>query len=182
MRRQEKKLDNRVNEQIDAQLVRIVNIEAWVQDNIPEVMPLKSAIALAEDMETDLIEIALNQKESTSICKLMDVDKFIYQEKKKAKQAKASRPKSEQKEIKLSVDIAENDFNTKERHAREFLTKGNYVKVSLQLRGRRQGSQVIRDNATALILKFIDNLSDVGKTSAMPAWQGNRVFVQVNPK
>jgi translation initiation factor IF-3 len=187
LRKQEKRLNNKVNREIESKMVRIVNIKEWIDsddyddyDDIQDVMTTDRAIDLAENLETDLIEIATSK--DTSICKLMAVDKFIYQEKKKAKLAKASRPKAEQKEIKLSVDIAENDFNTKERHAREFLTKGNYVKVSLQLKGRRQGSQVIRDNATALVLKFVDNLSDVGKTSSMPTWQGNKVFVQINPK
>jgi translation initiation factor IF-3 len=145
------------------------------------VISLREALDLADENDTDLIEIAADRN-GVSICKLIDLDKYLYQEKKKAKALKASQKKSEQKEIKLGVDIAENDFSTKERHAREFLTKDDNVKVTLQLRGRRRDSQVIKDQAMALVLRFSESLSDVGKTSSMPVWQGPRLILQINPK
>lgn len=172
-----------VNEHVSQPAVRIVNRdEAGVEDCYPDVVSKNDALSIADSLETDLVEIGVNSKDRVSICKLIDYDKFLYQEKKKAKEVKASQKKADQKEIKLGVDIAENDFSTKERHAREFLTRGDRVKVSLQLRGRRKDSQVIKDNAMALVLKFVDKLSDVGKTNEMPIWQGPRLFVQVNPK
>lgn len=172
-----------VNEQVSQLAVRIVNRdEAVVEEYYPDVVSKNDALSIADSLETDLVEIGVNSKDNVSICKLIDYDKFLYQEKKKAKEVKASQKKADQKEIKLGVDIAENDFSTKERHAREFLTRGDRVKVTLQLRGRRRDSQVIKDNAMALVLKFVDKLSDVGKTNEMPVWQGPRLFVQVNPK
>jgi len=179
-----------INERISQNSVRIVNKEEFLEEIGPgngmlahaDVFDKREALKLADALETDLVEIGVNQKDNISICKLIDFDKFLYQEKKKAKAAQATQKKADQKEIKLSVDIADNDFSTKERHAREFLTKGDRVKVSLQLRGRRKDSQIIKDQAVALVLKFVDNLSDVGKATNMPVWQGPRVFVQVNPK
>lgn len=172
-----------INEHVSQLAVRIVNLdEAGVEEYYPDVVSKNDALNIADSLETDLVEIGVNSKDNVSICKLIDYDKFLYQEKKKAKEVKASQKKSDQKEIKLGVDIAENDFSTKERHAREFLTRGDRVKVTLQLRGRRRDSQVIKDNAMTLVLKFVDKLSDVGKANEMPVWQGPRLFVQVNPK
>lgn len=189
MSRKEEKIYN-INEHVSQPSVRIVNKDEFLAEQAPDgglvfdmdILSKKEALKLADSFDTDLIEIGVNEKEQTSICKLIAYDKFLYQEKKKAKAAKASQKKSDQKEIKLSVDIADNDFATKERHAREFLTKGDRVKVSLQLRGRRKDSQYVRDSAIALILKFVDDLSDVGKAGGMPVWQGPKAIIQINPK
>lgn len=170
---------NRVNEEITSAWVRIVNFDENLAHTVSS---REDALETAEMNELDLIEIAVDKDKDISICKMMELDKFLYQEKKKAKALKASQNKSEQKEIKLGVDIAENDFNVKVSHARKFLEKGDRVKVTLQLRGRRLGSQVIKDNAKILVLKFVDTLSDVGKTNSLPEWQGNRLFIQINPK
>lgn len=190
MARKEERQYN-INEAISQPTVRIVNKEDFLEEFFPDCGSLlmwmdlfskKEALKLANSFDVDLVEIGVNEKEKESICKLIPFDKFLYQEKKKAKAARAAQKKSDQKEIKLSVDIADNDFSTKERHAREFLTKGDRVKVSLQLRGRRKDSQHVRDTAIALILRFIDDLSDIGKATGMPVWQGPRAIVQVIPK
>lgn len=180
-----KKISVRVNDEITSREVRVVYINQEgleLEGEISgKILPLEEALEYADKWDTDLIEIATD-KNGVSICKLMDLDKYLYQEKKKAKAAKASQKKGDQKEIKLGVDIADNDFATKEHHAREFLLKGDNVKVTLQLRGRRKDSQVIKDQAMALVLRFSDSLSDVGKTSSMPVWQGPRLILQINPR
>lgn len=175
-------LENKVNSQITSNKIRIVNLSEWTDDSNDKVITNKDAKSLAREFETDLIEIAYNANEGSSICKLIDVDKFQYQLKKKQKEQKAAQKKVEMKEIKLGVDIAENDINTKHNQAVKFFAKGDIVKVSCQLKGRQKFMQTSKDNAQILLLKFAESLEDVAKVSQLPTWQGIRLIMILSPK
>lgn len=172
-------IKNRLNRQITSPMVRIIN-----KDDYPEIISDKittsSALNIAEKYEVDLIEIAVNEKENSSICKLMEKSKFLYQEKKKEKERKQNQKNAELKEIKLGVNIAQNDINTKLKNAHKFLEHGDNVKVTLQLRGRNAHMQVSKDKAMQTVLEFAESLGDVAKVANLPVWANNKLTMQLN--
>ena len=174
-------IPNRINSQIDSEKIRIIS-STFYEVETPVVMTRKEAFMLRDRLETDLIEIAFNAKENSSVCKLIDKNKFAYQEKRKEKERKQSQKGAELKEITLGVDIAENDFNTKLNQARKFLEKGDNVKVSIQLKGRHKYTEFGHTKSEEIVLSFADKLSDLGKIVSMPKWANNRIFIQVNRK
>lgn len=174
-------IENRINGQIDSEKIRLVSSTFYEVDEV-KVISRKEAFQLRDKLETDLIEIAYNEKEKSSVCKLIDRDKFAYQEKKREKERKQNQKTADLKEIKLGVDIAENDFNTKLNQAKKFLSKGDNVKISLQLKGRNKFTEFGHKKSEELVLSFANNLSDIGKIIAMPKWMNNKIFIQVNSK
>lgn len=175
-------LKNQMNSQIDSGFVRIVNASDYADWDIPAQITRELALKLKDELETDLIEISINSQTNTSICKLIDKDKFIYQEKKREKERKANQKTAELKEIKLGIDIAENDFNTKLKQAIKFLEHGDNVKVSLQIKGRYKFAEFGKTRSEEVILSFADKLSEYGKIVSMPKWTNNRIMIQINSK
>lgn len=139
------------------------------------VLPFKEALKIAADMEMDLIEI--NNSVYPPIMRIAPYDKFLYQEKKNAK-ARQQQIKP-LKEIQLSVNIASNDLNTKANKAKEFISDGNKVKVTLTMKGR----EVLRreDNKKS-IFEFIALLEDVAVPESMPKDEGNKTTVILKAK
>lgn len=139
------------------------------------VMPLKDAKNLAESMEMDLIEI--NAKITPPIMRIAHYDKYLYEQKKKAKAKKQQI--IQVKEIQLKPNIAENDLNTKSRKAIEFLSQGNKVKVTLTIKGREL---LRREENKKAIYKFITLIEDSGIPESMPKDEGNKTIVIIKPK
>ena len=140
-----------------------------------QIMPFGKALELAESMEMDLIEI--NSNVNPPIMRIAPYDKFIYQQKKKAK---ANKQQPQQlKEIQLRVNIAENDIKTKARKAMEFISDGDKVKVTLTMKGRELAR---RDENKKAIYEFITMLEDVAQAESMPKDDGNRTIVILKPK
>ena len=129
-RQQKDEFELRINEAITAPQVRLVG------DNIPEpgVYPLSKAIRLADDLELDLVEISA--KADPPVCRIMDYEKYIYQQKKKAKEMKSNSTKIVVKEIRFGPNTDEHDFQFKLKHAQEFLQEGSKVKATIFFRGR----------------------------------------------
>lgn len=173
-------IKNRINHQINSGKIRIVNKSDFDGVEIKDVITKDEALNLKNLLGVDLIEITVNEKENSSICKLMSKDKFLYQEKKKEKERKANQKNAELKEIKFGVDIAENDVKTKFNHAKKFLEHGDNVKLTLQLRGRQAHLQSSKDRSMKLILEFAESLSEVGKLVSLPVWNNNRLTSQIN--
>jgi len=98
------------------------------------VMPLAQALELAADQELDLIEIVATSV--PPVAKIMQYSKFRYDQTKREKENKKSQHQVKVKEIKLSPNIGEHDFDVKLRQAKSFLEEGNKVKVTIQFRGR----------------------------------------------
>ena len=178
------KFSNRVNQEIKNSKIRIVNAKDFTDININEIESLKTALNIAEAIGTDLIEITENPKEGTSICKLMDIDKFKYQLKKKEKETKARKRETESKlkEIKIGVDIAENDFNTKLNQGKKFISKNCKLKLSCQLQGREKFMTASKEHAEMLLLKYADTINDIAKVAQMPQWQNSKVVMLIVPK
>ena len=145
----------RINEQITAPQVRLVG------DNIPEpgICPLAKALRLADELELDLVEISA--KADPPVCKILDYEKYIYQQKKKAKEMKSNASKVVIKEIRFGPNTDEHDFQFKLKHAKEFLQEGSKVKATIFFRGRsimfaEQGEkQLLRFAADDLPLELV---------------------------
>ena len=118
----------RVNEQIRAKEVRIVN------EGGSTVMPTRQALDMARSQGVDLVEISPNAQ--PPVCRIIDYSKFLYQQKKHAKEMKAKQVKVEVKEIRFGPQTDEHDYNFKLKHAKEFLDAGNKVRAYVFFRGR----------------------------------------------
>ena len=157
-----------VGKQIKSKQVRLVG------DNIeePGIYSLDDALKKANEYGLDLCEV------SPGICKIMDYQKYLYQQKKAAKKNKAVN-KVETKEIRFSPGTDDNDFQTKVRQAQKFLEHKDKVKATIFFKGR---SLSYTDKGQLLLLKFIEALSDHGKASGLPSLDGRRMTVIINPK
>jgi translation initiation factor IF-3 len=126
-------------------------------------------------MELDLIEI--NPKSNPPVLKIADYSKYLYELKKQAKARKQN--KTELKEISLSVNISMHDLEIKANKAKEFISKGDKVKVTLMMKKREL---VRREENKKSILQFILLLSDVATPESMPKDEGNKTTVILKKK
>jgi translation initiation factor IF-3 len=120
----------RINREIRAERVRVIT-ESGEQLGI---MTLRDALMKAEEVGVDLIEIAPNA--DPPVCKMIDYGKFRYHLTKKEKESKKASHQVKVKEIKLKPNIDPHDLLTKIKHIREFLQKGNKVRITCTFRGR----------------------------------------------
>lgn len=125
-------LKARVNHQIKAPEVRVVT-EDGEQLGI---MRLSAALALSGEHGLDLIEVAPNA--SPPVCKIIDLAKYKYQQKKAESEAKKKSKKTLNKTIWLSTRISQHDMEVKAKKVDEFLAEGDIVKIELRMRGREQ--------------------------------------------
>lgn len=165
--------EHRINNQITAPQVRVVSDEL----EGAQVMSIKEAILLADQMEMDLIEIS--PKADPPVCRIADYQKFLYQQKKKAKEIKAKQAKVVIKEIRFGPQTDDHDYNFKLRHAQNFLQEGAKVKAYVFFRGR---SIVFSEQGQILLLRFATDLEEYGKVEMMPKLEGKRMTMMLAPK
>lgn len=161
-----------INEQITASQVRLVG------DNIPEqgVYSIARAMQMAEELELDLVEISA--KADPPVCKILDYQKYLYQQKKKAKEMKSNAAKIVIKEIRFGPNTDEHDFQFKMKHAQEFLQEGSKVKATIFFRGR---SIMFKDQGEKQLLRFAVELEEYGRAEAMPVLEGKRMTMMIAP-
>ncbi len=123
-----KELEN--NEEIRDKEVRLIDADGSQMG----VVPLRDAMKMAEDKNLDLVKIA--PQAAPPVCKILDYGKYRFELQKKDKEARKNQKVVEIKEIRLSLNIDSNDFNTKVAQAIKFLSKGDKVKTSIRFRGR----------------------------------------------
>ena len=165
------KTQYRINEQIRAREVRIVG------DNGSTVVPTRQALDMARDQGVDLVEISPNA--NPPVCRLIDYSKFLYQQKKRAKEMKAKQVKVEVKEIRFGPQTDEHDYQFKLKHAKEFLEDGNKVRAYVFFRGR---SILFKEQGEVLLLRFANDLEEYGKVEHMPSLEGKKMFLYLAPK
>ena len=161
-----------INEEITAPQVRLVG------DNIPEpgIYPISKAMALADELELDLVEISA--KAVPPVCKILDYQKYLYQQRKKAKEMKNNAAKVVIKEIRFGPNTDDHDFNFKLKHAQEFLQDGDKVKASVFFKGR---SSLYSEQGEKLLLKFALELEEYGRAEQMPKLEGKRMIMMIAP-
>ena len=172
-RRPQQENPNRINDEITAPTVRVVGEN--VEPNL--VLPIKEALRLADEMELDLIEIS--PKAEPPVCRIADYQKFLYQQKKKAKEIKAKQVKVVVKEIRFGPQTDDHDYNFKLKHAENFIKEGAKVKAYVFFRGR---SIVFKEQGEILLLRFATDLEEIGKVEMMPTLDGKKMNMMLAPK
>ena len=142
----------RTNREIRAPKVRVISSTG---EQIGILTP-REAIQKAEDEGLDLVEIAPNA--TPPVCKIIDYGKFRYDQTKREKESKKASHQIKVKEVKVKPNINEHDLQTKMRHAKDFLEKGNKVKVSCMFRGREMAH---KDIGERLVRKIVEDLKEV---------------------
>ena len=150
-----------------------------VGDNVgqPQVLPIRDALKLADELELDLIEIS--PKAEPPVCRIDDYQKFLYQQKKKAKELKANQTKVVVKEIRFGPQTDDHDYNFKLKHAQNFLKEGAKVKAYVFFRGR---SIVFKEQGEILLLRFATDLEEFANVEAMPRLDGKKMNLMLAPK
>ncbi|MBV6404924.1 MAG: Translation initiation factor IF-3 [Flavobacteriales bacterium] len=149
-----------------------------VGENIEQgVYPFNVALRMAEDLGLDLVEISPTAV--PPVCRITDYKKFLYDLKKKQKEIKAKQATVEMKEIRFGPNTDEHDLNFKTNHARKFLQEGHKVKAFVFFRGR---TIVFKERGEILLLKFAQELEDVGLVESMPKLEGKRMIMFLIPK
>ena len=161
----------RVNEQIRVREVRVVS------EGGSEVMPTRKALDMARQQGVDLVEISPNAQ--PPVCRIVDYSKFLYQQKKHAKEMKQKQVKVETKEIRFGPQTDEHDYQFKLKHAMEFLNEGNKVRAYVFFRGR---SILFKEQGEVLLLRFANDLEEYGKVEQMPVLEGKRMIIFIAPK
>ncbi len=170
--RREETEKHKINDKILSREIRLV-----LEGQEPKVMATSDAIRMAEEQELDLVEISPNAV--PPVCKIMDYRKFLYNQKRKEKELKAKQSKVVLKEVRFGPNTDDHDFNFKLAHARKFLEEGNKVKAYVFFRGR---TIVFKDRGEILLLKFAQELSDIGAVEQLPKLEGKRMIIMINPK
>lgn len=140
-------------------------------------MPTSEAYKLADQMELDLVEISPNA--DPPVCKIIDYQKFLYQQKKKQKEIKAKTVKVTIKEIRFGPNTDEHDFIFKLNHAKKFLTDGSKIKAFVFFKGR---TILFKEKGEILLLRFAQELEEYGRVEQMPRLEGKRMTMFIAPK
>jgi len=180
---QQKKPDFRTNGQIRVPKVRLVG------DNFEEISEVagrqmesgvfntSQVIHWAQEMGLDVVEISPNAE--PPVVKIIDYNKFLYLKKKREKEIKNKTAKTVIKEIRFGPNTDEHDFNFKLNHAKKFLEDGAKVKAYVHFRGR---TIVFKDRGELLLLRFINELAELGGAEDLPKMEGRRMIVMISPQ
>jgi translation initiation factor IF-3 len=158
-------------------LIRARSVRIVGDDVEPGVLSITEALSLAQDRGLDLVEISPNAE--PPVCKIIDYNKFLYQQKKKQKEIKAKAVKVVVKEIRFGPNTDEHDYNFKLKHAEKFLGEGAKVKAFVFFKGR---SILFKDKGEILLLKFAQDLEEIGKVEQLPRLEGKRMTMFITPK
>ncbi|GBD43845.1 Translation initiation factor IF-3 [bacterium HR40] len=162
----------RINEQIDARQVRLIDENGTMVG----IVPLAVALERAAQAGLDLVEVAPTA--TPPVCKIMDYGKFKYEQQKKASAARKKQRVIEVKEIKMRPNIDENDYRIKMKKVRDFLAEGDKVKVTLRFRGREVAHQ---DIAMRLFERVKDDVGDLAKIEQTPKLEGRQMVMVMAP-
>ena len=158
-------------------MIRAVEVRLVSETLTPGIYSLADAQKMANDEGLDLVEISPGA--NPPVCKIIDYNKFLYEEKKKKKEMKAKAKTSEVKEIRFTPNTDDHDFDFKVKHAEKFLEDGNKVKAHVQFKGR---AIMFKERGELLLLKFADALKDVSALEGLPKLEGKRMQVMLAPK
>ena len=140
------------------------------------VVPTQRALAHAQDLGYDLVEIAPNS--TPPVARILDFGKYRYAEQQKAKEAKKRQRSVTWKEIRITPKIDEHDIETKIKSASKFLDEGDKLKVTVRFRGRELAHP---DRGRVLLLQVADRLKDHGIVERMPLLEGRSMIMVMNP-
>jgi translation initiation factor IF-3 len=140
-------------------------------------MGLRAALAMAEEAELDLVEIA--PLAEPPVCRIMDFGKFKYQEAKRQHEAKLKQKQVQVKEIKFRPGTDENDYQIKMRNLVKFLNEGDKAKITLRFRGREMAHQEIGMRQLERVKADLDEIAVVEQ---FPKMEGRQLVMMLAPK
>ena len=163
---------HRINENIVAKEVRLVG------ENVEQgVYPISQAIDIADRQGLDLVEISPNAV--PPVCKVVDYQKFLYQQKKREKEMKKKSTTVVVKEIRFGPQTDEHDYNFKLKHAQEFIKQGCKIRAYVFFKGR---SILFKEQGEILLLRLANDLEEVAKVESMPELEGKKMSVRLSHK
>jgi len=140
------------------------------------ILPVEQALALAEEMGLDLVEVAPQAR--PPVCRIMDYGKFKYEEQRRQREARKKQHQVQVKEVKMRPGIKEHDFAFKARHARRFLEEGHKVRLTVMFRGR----QITHPELGKEVLdRFAEALRDVAKVEQEPQMDARTMVMVLAP-
>ncbi len=170
--RRDNKEQHAINDRIRAREVRLVG------DNVENgIFSIQEAMKIADELELDLVEISATA--TPPVCRVIDYQKFLYQQKKRQKEQKAKQTKVTVKEIRFGPQTDDHDYNFKLKHAIGFLQEGSKVKAYVFFKGR---SILFKEQGEVLLLRFANDLEEYGKVEQMPLLEGKRMIIMISPK
>lgn len=162
-----------INEEIRDKEVRLVGTDGEQLG----IVSISVAQNMAIEKNMDLVKIA--PQAVPPVCKIMDYGKFKFEQAKREKEAKKNQKVIEIKEVRLSLNIDTNDFNTKVNRAIKFLEAGDKVKAALRFRGREMAHPELGVN---IMQRFTDAVAAVGVVEKQPKMEGRSMVMFVSPK
>jgi translation initiation factor IF-3 len=162
-----------VNNRIRVSQIRCVGPEG----ELIGIISTRDALAKAEVLGLDLVEIAPNAQ--PPVCRIMDYGKYKYEIEKKDKQARKHQSATKVKEIQFHPNVGDHDYQTKVRHAREFLMEGHRVKVGCFFRGRENAHQ---DIGFEVMKRVIRDCDDIAIPEQTPKFLGRNLFMLLTPR
>ena len=163
----------RVNEQIEAEKVRVVNADG----EMVGVISKEEGIEIAFEAGLDLVEVSPNA--DPPVCKVLDYGKYKYEAQKKANEARKKQKVIDVKEIKMRPGIDEHDYQVKMRSVRRFLDEGDKVKMTIRFRGREMVHQELGMKVLDRIREDVDELA---KVEQFPKSEGRLMTMVIAPK
>jgi len=162
-----------INEEIRDKEIRLIDVDG----NMLGVMSAKDAQKLANSKNLDLVKIA--PKAVPPVCRIMDYGKYIFELAKKEKEARKNQKIINVKEIRISPNIEDNDFNFKIKNTIKFLKEGDKVKVMVRFRGREINYTSVGQE---ILDKFAEAVKDYGVAERRPKLEGKSMIIILNPK
>ncbi|MFF2532312.1 translation initiation factor IF-3 [Brevibacillus sp. NPDC058079] len=166
-------MDHQINSDIRAKEVRLISSEGEQLG----IKPLKEALMIAEEENLDLVNVAPTS--TPPVCRIMDYGKFLFENKKKAKEARKNQKVVELKEIRFTPNTDEHDYQTKSRNIKRFLQNGNKVKVAVRFRGREI---MHTENGRRILDRLAQEVGEFSSLERQPAFEGKNMIMILNPK
>lgn len=157
-----------INEQIRCKEVQVIS-ESGEKLGL---MTTEKGIDIASEKNLDLVLVAPNG--NPPVCKIMNYGKYKFEQAKKEKEAKKKQKTFELKEIRITPNTEDHDFNFKAKNARKFLEDGCKVKITVRFRGRELNYVKLGEE---ILNKFIEELSDISNPDKKPSLEGKNMFV-----
>ncbi|MCM8829377.1 MAG: translation initiation factor IF-3 [Candidatus Omnitrophica bacterium] len=157
---------------MQAQKVRLIDSDGQQLG----IVDRNEALQKARERELDLVEIVPNA--SPPVCRIMDLNKFLYEQKKKEKEIKKKQRITQTKEIRFTPETSEHDYRFKRQHVEDFLKEGHRVKVTIFYKGREI---MYKERGYQLLERLTKELSDTGKVERPPKLEGPRLSVTFIP-
>lgn len=173
MNRKGNQSEHRLNEQITAQNVRVTDAEGEQAG----IYPIEQALEMAENAGMDLIEVVPNAE--PPVCKIMEYGKFQFEEQKKKKAAKKKQHTTTLKEITMRPGTEEHDYQVKLRKIKEFIEKGDKVKVTIRFRGREMARQ---ESGREQLNRIIEDMEGLAKVDNRARMEGRQMHMLLSPE